>query len=472
MQTPGFGGRLASGATALILLFPAGAWADPAAPRTRELPLLTVAHSQFTLPNGLQVVLHEDHSVPLVSVNVWYHVGSARERPGRTGFAHLFEHLMFEGSEHVREGQFDSLLESHGGDNNGSTSTDRTNYYITVPSNALELALFLESDRMGFLLPTMTPALVDGQRDVVKNERRERYENQPYGMASIVIDEMLFPEGHPYRWPTIGRMEDLSAASHEDVVEFHRKYYGPNNATLVVAGDIDTTVTRRLVRTWFGDLPSGPFVEPLSAPEAYLTDVRTKTIEDRVQLPRLYLAWLTPALHRPGDAELDVTANVLAGGKNARLYKRLVYDLQVAQDVSAFQSSASLVSTFFIVVTARPGQQLEDLKRMVDEELEGLRRAPPDSREVQRALNGIEAAFYGRMEQVGGFGGKADQLNAYLVHTGNPDYFAEDLARYHALTPGDVQAAVRRHLPSDRRVELSVVPQANPSAAAVGRSRR
>jgi len=450
----------AAALAAFILLVGAHPAPGEPAPRTRELPLLTVAHTQFTLANGLRVVLHEDHSVPLVSVNVWYHVGSARERPGRTGFAHLFEHIMFEGSQHVAQGQFDSLLESHGGENNGSTNPDRTNYFITVPSNALELALFLESDRMGFLLPTMTPEVVDGQRDVVKNERRERYENEPYGMAYIALDEMLFAEGHPYRWPTIGHMEDLSSASYGDVVEFYRRYYGPNNATLVIAGDIDPAAARGLVEKWFGDVAPGSFVEPLSAPEAYLTEVRTRTIEDRVQLPRLYLAWLTPAVLRPGDAELDVAASVLAGGKNSRLYKRLVYDRQVAQDVTAFQSSAGLVSTFFIVITARPGQQLEALKQMVDEELTRLREAPPDPREVQRALNGVEAGFYASMEAVSG---KADQLNAYLMNAGNPDYFAEDLARYHALTPADVQTAVRGYLRADRRVELSVVPRTSSS---------
>jgi zinc protease len=430
------------------------------APRTRELPLLTVANTQFTLPNGLRVVLHEDHSVPLVSVNVWYHVGSAREQPGRTGFAHLFEHIMFEGSQHVEEGEFDLLLESHGGENNGSTNTDRTNYYITVPSNALDLALFLESDRMGFLLPSLTPDVVDGQRDVVKNERRERIENEPYGMAYITLDEMLFPEGHPYRWPTIGYMDDLTAASYDDVVEFYRNYYGPGNATLVVAGDIETAAARSLVEKWFSDVSPGSFVAPLSAPQAYLSEVRSRTIEDRVQLPRLYLAWLTPPVLRPGDAELDVAATVLAGGKNSRLYKRLVYEQQAAQDVSAFQASAGLVSTFYIVVTARPGQRLEALKQVVDEELERLRETPPDSREVERALNGVEAGFYARMEQVAG---KADQLNGYLMNAGNPDYFAEDLARYHALTATDVRAAVRQHLRPDRRVELSVVPRASSS---------
>ena len=453
-------------AAAVWLAAPSDASSEPGADAPPASDL-SVPYTQFVLPNGLRVVLHEDRSVPLVTVNVWYHVGSAREKPGRTGFAHLFEHLMFEGSKHVDEGAFDILLEGVGGENNGSTNADRTNYYITVPSNALEMALFLESDRMGYLLDAMTPARVNGQRDVVKNERRQSYENRPYGMASIVLGEMLFPEGHPYRWPSIGYMEDLSAASYEDVVEFHKRYYGPNNATLVLAGDFETASVRPLVERWFGEIERGPFVEPLAPPAAYLPEVKRRTITDRVQLPRLYLTWLTPALLAPGDAELDVLSGVLAGGKNSRLYKRLVYDLQLAQDVSAFQASSDLVSSFMIVLTARPGVPLDQLQTIVDEELDALRQRAPEAREVQRVLNGIEASFYGRMEEVGGFGGKADQLNAYLTKTGNPDYFAEDLSRYRPITPGDVQAALRAHLPADRRVELSIVPEGQaPSSAA------
>jgi zinc protease len=422
---------------------------------------LSLDYTMFTLPNGLRVVLHEDHSVPIVALDVWYHVGSAREKPGRTGFAHLFEHLMFEGSKHVKEGQFDELLEGVGGDNNGSTTSDRTNYVITVPSNAIELALFLESDRMGYLLDTMTPATVDGQRDVVKNERRQSYENRPYGMASIVLGEMLYPPEHPYHWPTIGYMDDLTAASYEDVVEFFKKYYRPNNASLVLAGDFETARARQLVEKWFSDVPRGPFVEPMPAPPAYLTEIKRRTLTDRVQLPRLYLAWLTPAALEPGDAELDVAASVLAGGKNSRLYKRLVYDLQVAQSVSAFQQSSDLSSSFLIVVTPQPGHSLDELKTLVDEELQKLRDEPPQAREVQRAINEYEASFYSRMERVEGFGGTADQMNGYLVRTGNPDYFEEDLARYRAVAPTDVQAVIRSFLVADRRVELSIVPDTN-----------
>src|SRR4030095_8648399 len=267
---------------------------------------LQVPYQQFKLANGLNVILHRDSSVPVVAVNMWYYVGSANEKQGRTGFAHLFEHLMFEGSKHVPEGQVDILLESAGGNNNGSTTNDRTNYVIDVPSNALELALFLESDRMAYLLDTMTPQRVDGQRDVVKNERRQSYENQPYGMASIEIDKMLWPANHPYNWPTIGYMEDLTAASQSNVEEFFKKYYVPNNASLVIAGDIDIPRTKALVEKWFNEIPRGAEVEPIAPPAAILTGVQKKTLTDRVSLPRLYLPWLSPRVYAPGDAALDI----------------------------------------------------------------------------------------------------------------------------------------------------------------------
>jgi zinc protease len=448
----------------LVLVAPASAQDSGAgAPRR-----LAVSYTQFTLKNGLQVILHEDHSVPLVSVNMWYHVGSAREKPKRTGFAHLFEHLMFEGSKHVKEGEFDTLLEATGGTNNGSTDTDRTNYWIDVPSNALELALFLESDRMGYLLDTMSPARVDGQRDVVKNERRQSYENEPYGMASIVINELLYPNEHPYHWPTIGYMDDLTAASYDDVVDFFKRYYGPVNASLVVAGDIDPAKARALVEKWFGEIPLAPPVPSIDAAPAALTEVKKKTLEDQVQLPRLHLAWLTPAHFAPGDAALDLAAQLLTGGKNSRLYKRLVYDLQIAQDVTAFQSSSALGSQFFIIATARPKAKIEEVQKVIDEELDRLRTEAASARELERAVNQMEASFLDAMEAVGGFGGKADLLNAYYFATGSPDFFNEDVARYRALGPEDVQAAIRKFLPAGQRVEVVVVPKA-PAARASGR---
>jgi len=433
-----------------VLMVPLGAQSPPP---------LQVSYRQFRLTNGLNVILHRDASIPAVAVNVWYYVGSGNEKPGRTGFAHLFEHLMFEGSKHVPEGQFDILLEGAGGDNNGSTNNDRTNYVIDVPSNALELALYLESDRMGYLLDTMTPARVDGQRDVVKNERRQSYENRPYGMASLELDKMLWPPTHPYSWPTIGHMEDLTAASHSDVVEFFKKYYAPNNASLVIAGDIDFDRTRALVEKWFGEFPRGTLVEPIAPPAAILTGVQKKTMTDKVALPRLYLGWLTPRFYAPGDSALDVASSVLAGGKNSRLYKRLVYDMQIAQDVSAFQQSGALGSSFLIVATARRAHSAAEMQAAIDEELGRLRQDGPDAREVQRAINQMEASFYRRMERIGSFGGKADQLNAYAFAGGGPDYFAEDMARYTSLSPADIRSAAVQWLPADRRVELVVNPE-------------
>ncbi len=419
---------------------------------------LAVPYTRHVLDNGLTVLLHEDHTTPLVSVNMWYHVGSGREEPGRTGFAHLFEHIMFEGSGHVPEGKFDEWLEAAGGDNNGSTSSDRTNYWENVPSNALELALFLESDRMGWLLDAMSPAKVDGQRDVVKNERRQSYENRPYGMAFLTLAENLYPDAHPYHWPTIGSMEDLSAASYEDVVGFFERYYGPGNASLSIAGDIDPDEAIALVEKWFGAIPEGPPVPPIDPPAAALTEEKRLTLEDQVQLPRLYMCWLTPAYLEPGDAALDVLANVLAGGKNSRLYRRLVYEMQVAQDVSATQFSSDLSSEFCVITTARAGHTLDDLERVVAEELDRLEAEPPSEREVERAVNQYEAAFLDRLERVGGFGGKADQLNAYFFATGDPDFFQEDLARYRALDPSDVRAVLQTYLRDDARVVLSIVP--------------
>ena len=447
--------RLSSAAVVAALLTLAPLSAQQAAPK------ISVPYEMFKLPNGLTVILHEDHSVPMVAVNVWYHVGSSREKFGRTGFAHLFEHILFEGSKNVKEGDFDNLLEAAGGDNNGSTTEDRTNYYESLPSNSLDLALFLESDRMGYLLDVVTPQLVNGQRDVVKNERRQSYENAPYGMSQIRLNELMYPKTHPYYWPVIGYMEDLTAATHDDVKEFFTKYYAPGNASLVIAGDINPAETRKKVEKWFSDVKPGAHLPPIDVPAVELSGVIKETMTDDVELPRLTIAWHSPAHLRPGDAELDVLANVLSGSKNSRLYKRLVYELQIVQDISAFQASSALGSQFMIVATARPSEgdpaaALGRIKTIIDEEIEKLKATAPDAREVQRALNGIESGFLNQMQQSSS---KADQMNAYYFATGNPDYFAEDLARYMALQPNDIQAAARRYLLTDRRVELSVIPK-------------
>ncbi len=419
---------------------------------------LSVPYEMFRLANGLTVIVHEDHSAPIATVNCWYHVGSGRETPGRTGFAHLFEHLMFEGSKDVPEGAFDRWLEAVGGDNNGSTENDRTNYWEDVPANAVEVPLFLESDRMGFLADAMSPAKVDGQRDVVKNERRQSYENRPYGKVEDVLPGALFPGGHPYSWPVIGSMADLSAASYQDVVDFFKRWYGPANASLVIAGDVNAKEVRAEVEKWFGEIPKSEPAEPLVPQPVVLKGEKRIVLEDRVQLPRLYLAWVTPQAYAPADAALDAVAATLADGKNSRLYRRLVYDLQVAQDVNAFQESNALASTFLVIVTARAGHTLEEIRKLVDEEIARLQAEAPSAREVTRFQNKTEAGFFDRLERVGGFGGKADQLNAYYTATGDPDYFEEDLARYRALAPSDVQAAAQSFL-GPGRVVVSVVPQ-------------
>jgi len=406
--------------------------------------------------------------VPIVTVNTWYHVGSADERSGRTGFAHLFEHIMFMGSQHVPTGDFDRLLEGAGADNNGSTSEDRTNYYEDGPVNALPLMLWLDSDRMGFLLPEITADKVDVQRGVVQNERRQSYENQPYGLAQENILQRLYPASHPYSWPVIGSMADLSAATLEDVRGFFRNFYTPNNATLVIGGDIDPAAARRLVERYFGDIPRGPAVTRPAPPAVRLAADVYVTLEDRVQLPRVYDTWHSVRGFAPDDAALDVLADVLAGGKSSRLYRRLVYELQIATLVTAFQNSGRIDGMFQVFATARPGHTLDELQRVITEEVRRLADSGPTRREVERAQNGFEAQFLSRLERVGGFGGKADQLNLYNYFAGTPDYFERDLARYRAVTPADVQRVARRYLADAHRVVLSVVPQGKPEQAVSG----
>ncbi len=420
---------------------------------------LRVPYTTFTLPNGLEVILHEDHSLPVVAVNTWYHVGSADERPGRTGFAHLFEHIMFMGSQHVPTGEFDRLLEAAGADNNASTTEDRTNYYESGPSNALSLMLWLDADRMGFLLPEITAEKVDIQRGVVQNERRQSYENRPYGLAEENILERLYPSDHPYHWPVIGSMADLSAATLEDVRGFFRTYYAPNNATLAIAGDITPRDARRLAERYFGDITRAPAPTRTPPPPVTLAADVHAVLEDRVQVPRVYVAWHTMKAFAEGDAALDVLANVLAGGRSSRLYRRLVYELQIATDVVAFQDGGRIDGKFELWATARPGHDLTELQRVIEEELKRLAEQGPTAREVARAQNTFEAQFLSRMERVGG---KADQLNFYNYFVGTPDYFQSDLDRYRAVSAADVQAATRRYLVDAHRVVLSVVPQGKP----------
>ena len=425
---------------------------------------IRLPYELIALDNGLRVIVHEDRRAPLVCVNVWYHVGSKEEVPGRTGFAHLFEHLMFEGSENVPEGRFDEMLEEIGGMNNGSTSTDRTNYWELLPSHGLDLALYLEADRMGGLLPAITGAQLEAQRDVVRNERRQSYENRPYGLASETLQAALYPEDHPYSWPVIGSMADIGAATLDDVREFCRQYYTPNNATIAVAGDVDATHVRTVVERYFGDIPRGPDVQRRVPAAPVAAAAQRIVMEDDVSLPRIYIAWHSPAVFADGDAALDTAGAILAHGRASRLYRSLVYEKQLAQSVSAYQGSAVLGSTFRVIVTARPGVSLAVIEQEVRSELEAMSRSI-EERELERAVNGIETGFVDSLQNVGGFGGRADQLNMYMFHTGEPDYAAEDLRRYDILTTDDVARSVREHLlgPS---VVLSVVPLGHGDLAA------
>ena len=424
-----------------------------------------VPYREFTLANGLQVILVEDHAVPVVTVNMWYHVGSGDERVGRTGFAHLFEHIMFMGSQHVPTGEFDKLLEAAGGDNNGSTNGDRTNYFENGPSNALPLMLWLDADRMGFLIPEMTAEKVNLQRGVVQNERRQSYENQPYGLAQENILKRLYPPNHPYSWPTIGSMTDLNAASLDDVKDFFRTYYTPNNATLVIGGDIDPAQARAWVEKYFEAIPAGPALTRPAPPAVSMPADQSAVLEDRVQLPRVYNAWHTVKAFAPDDATLEVLTTILAGGRASRLYRRLVYERQIATQVSAFQDGGRIDGKLEIFATARTGHTLAELQQAIDAEVRLLADSGPTAREVQRAQNGIEAEFLSGLERVGSFGGKADRLNYYNYFTGTPDYFQQDLDRYRAVTPATVQAAAQTYLVRAHRVVLSVVPQGKPELA-------
>ena len=419
-----------------------------------------------TLANGLDVIVHEDRHVPIVAVNVWYHVGSKNERPGRTGFAHLFEHLMFEGSQHYNAGYFPPLQQA-GALLNGSTNADRTNYWEVVPTSAIDRALWMESDRMGFLLPALTRQRFETQRDVVLNERRQSYENRPYGMVMMALSAALYPPDHPYSWMTIGSAEDIRAMQLEDVQEFFRTYYHPSNASLVLAGDIDTERAFELAEAYFGEIPGGVRPQPVSKGAMLLSEQRL-LLEDRVELPRLYLAWHSPAMFAADDAEVDLLGDLLANGKTSRLYKTLVYDLRIALDVSGYQSSREIGSFFLLVATAAPGHTLSELQTRIDDEIRRVADSGPRVEEMERSMAQAEAHFMYRLQTVGGFGGKSDQLNAYNVLKGDPGFFAADLDRYRNATRDSLQAAAQAHLPLDRRVVLSVIPRGQHALAIDG----
>jgi len=429
---------------------------------------MNIPYSRHTLDNGLDVLVHEDHGCPIVAVNLWYHVGSKNETPGRTGFAHLFEHLMFEGSQHYDKGYFQPLQEA-GALLNGSTNADRTNYWEVVPTNALELALWMESDRMGYLLPALTDAKFENQREVVLNERRQNYENRPYGFAGMAMMSSLYPPDHPYNWMTIGAAEDIRAARLDDVRAFFQTYYRPRNASLALAGDVDTEIAIELAARYFGELEAGDSPPKVAAiaPPAYAMEQRL-LLEDRVELPRLYMAWHSPLIFGEDDAELDLVAEVLASGKTSRLYRSLVYDDRMATEIAASQNSRELSGYFQVVATAAPGRTLVELERAISAAIAEFVNQGPSPREIERCQAQAEANFVYRLQTVGGFGGKSDQLNAYNVFIGDPGFFERDLDRYRRVTASSLQRVARDWLAPERRLLLSIVPRGRRDLALAG----
>lgn len=419
---------------------------------------VSLPFEKYKLDNGLEVILHEDHRTPVVATNVWYHVGSKDEPAGKNGFAHLFEHVMFQGSKHVGEDMFFKYLERAGAsERNGTTNTDRTNYFETVPANELPLVLWLESDRMGFLLDHADKETFVSQREVVKNERRQNYENAPYGLVYSFIVGALYPKGHPYHLTTIGTPEDLDAASLEDVKAFFRTFYLPNNATLVIAGDIDKARTKEQVQRYFGPLARGaePAVKRAPIPVS-LAGEKKLEVEAGVELPRVILTWPSPPQFAAGDAELDVAASVLSQGKSSRLYKRLVYDLQIAQDVSASQESALLGGMFQVAVTLKKDKPIAQVQKILDEEIAKLRKAPPTADELERARTDYVSQLVLTLESVTT---RANLLNSYNQVTGDPGYLEKDLARYEAVKAEGVQRAVATYLPEGKRIVTIVTPK-------------
>ncbi|HOX43720.1 MAG TPA: pitrilysin family protein [Myxococcota bacterium] len=443
----------------LAWFFSLGLALGPAATAGEE----RIPHELYRLPNGLTVILHEDHRLPLVVVDVWYRVGAKDERPGRTGLAHLFEHLMFMGT--ARAPSFDQPMEAVGGWNNASTNEDRTNYFSVGPAHTLPLLLWLEADRLEALGRGMSPDKVGLQRDVVRNELRQGYENRPYSLAWLQIPGALWPAGHPYAHPVIGSHADLEAVDADEVRAFFYRHYTPSNASLVVAGDFEPGEARRLVEAYFGPLPAGPAPEPVRAGELAPLAARRLTVPDRVPLPQLLMLWRSPALYQPGDAELDALAGVLSQGKASRLVRRLVQEERLASEVQAYQSSGLLGSSFVIAAKALPGHALSELEAAIDGELAALRSSGPTAEELERARNRRETAFVRGLEPLFA---RADQLNAYLFYRGTPDYLAADLARYRGLEPAGVLAAARQALAPEWRLIVEIVPAGEAAPPAGG----
>ena len=415
---------------------------------------IKIPFETYTLPNGLTVVLAPDSATPTVAVTAWYHVGSKNEMPGRTGFAHLFEHVMFTGAGHTPYGTHDRLTEGVGGSNNGTTSNDRTVYFETVPANYLESALWLESDRMGFLLDTLDVEKLNAQRDVVKNERRQSVDNQPYGMADEILSGAIYPPSHPYSWPVIGSMKDLSAASEEDVKNFFRLYYAPNNAILSVAGDFQTAQAKTWVMKYFGSIPRGKAItRPAISPVTLDRETRL-VFEDRVQVPRLYISWPTVGEKHDDRFALAVLDAITAGPRTTRLTKALVYDQQSASAVGTSQDSYEDTGEWRMTITPRPGHSLTELETAADAILDRLKADGPTKEEIERATAGLEFSFVSGLQS--NLGKSMTLADGAGIHN-NPGYFQTEYQKMLSVTPADVKRVANKYL-TKGRVVLSIVP--------------
>jgi zinc protease len=454
MQTRRKSSRFVSAAViALVAAIMPVAAQNRAAQGATDIP--KVQFEKYTLPNGLEVILSQDHRLPIVAVNLWYHVGPANEIAGRTGFAHLFEHLMFQGSKHTPHDSHFQMLEAAGATGiNGTTDYDRTNYFETVPSNRLELALWIESDRMGYLLDAIDEKEFANQQDVVRNERRQSVENRPYGNAEEELVHMLYPQTHPYYASVIGSHADIQAARLDDARDFFKRYYAPNNASVAIIGDFDPAQTKKLVEKYFGTLKRGAPVPAINVQTPKIAMERRRVVPDRIELPRAYMAWLTSPIFKPGDADAEIAAQVLGGGRASRLYQKLVYEKQIAQNVEAYQQSLLLGSQFQIDATARPGHTPEELEQAINEELEALRTRPVEQREIDQARNTIETQAITRLENLNGV---ANMLNTYNHFLRTPDYLQKDIERYRAVTPATLMAFARDQLQPNARAVVYAV---------------
>jgi len=438
-------------ALAAAMAFPAPA---PAQRPSNAGNAINIPFERYTLPNGLTVIVSVDRTIPQAAVDVWYHVGSKNEASGRTGFAHMFEHVMFTGSGHVPYGMHDRLTEGVGGNNNGSTSNDRTNYFENVPANYVESALWLESDRMGFLLDQLDEAKFVAQRDIVQNERRQGIDNQPYGRAFEILTAATLPESHPYSWPVVGYMADLQRATVEDVKQFFRLYYAPSNATLAIVGDFDPARAKQWVARYFGDLPRGAPITRPAVPPVMLPSEQRLVFEDRVQVPRVYLAWPGAGDDSDDTPALDFLAQILSGPRTARLTKALVYDQQSAASVSAFNDTNERFGSFLIFITPRPGHPLTELEASADSIIERLKRDGPTPDELQRAAAGLEFSFVSALESNLG---RAEMLLSGSVFHGDPAQYRTRFAQLRGVTAADVKRVANSYL-GPGRVVLSIVP--------------